>query len=110
MFIIKNRVNGEYDTKGLYKPMDTINRSSWNTIGQAKNHVSQKITAYYNRLQYVDWYINADFIEIDESGTLSVTPVVNHLMCYFSNNYKTKYLTPEQVAIIVEQSVGGSLK
>ena len=100
MFIIKNRVNGEYDTRGLYKPMDTINRSSWNTLAQAKSHVAQKITAVYRNLQYVDWYINADYIEVDETGTLSVTPVVDHLRKYFEGNFYAKYLTPEQVSKI----------
>ena len=97
MFIIKNRVNGEYDIRGLYRPMNTFDRSSWNKLGQAKNHVSQKITAYYNSLQYVDWYIDADYIEVDETGTLNVYPVVEHLREYFKGNYKAKYLTPEQV-------------
>ena len=98
MFIIKNRVNGEYDTKGLCKPMDTVNRSSWNKLAQAKNHVAQKITTvYYSKLQYVDWYIDADYMEIDETGTLSVTPVVDHLRKYFTGNHNAKYLTPEQI-------------
>jgi hypothetical protein len=96
MFIIKNRVNGEYDSRGLYKSMDTVNRSSWNKLAQAKNHVAQKVTAYYNHLQYVDWYIDADYIEIDETGTLNVFPVIDHLKTYFTDNYKAKYLTNEQ--------------
>lgn len=97
MFIIKNRVNGEYDTKGLYSPMDTLNRSCWAKLAQAKSHVSQKITALYRKLQFVDWYIDADYIELDETGTLNVTPVVEHLRKYFTDNFYAKYLTPEQV-------------
>lgn len=97
MFIIKNRVNGEYDIRGLYTPMQKVARSTWNTIGQAKNHTVQKITAYYHKLQYLDWYIDADYIEVDETGTLSVTPVVEHLRKYFTGCYHAKYLTPEQV-------------
>ena len=96
MFIIKNRVNGEYDTKGLYGSMDKLNRGCWATLRHAKNHVSQKVSAYCRELRYVDWYIDADYIEIDETGTLNVFPVIDHLKTYFTNNYKAKYLTKEQ--------------
>lgn len=96
MFIIKNRVTGEYDTRGLYNSMNKFNKSSWNKLAQAKSHVAQKVTVYYNRLQYVDWYIDADYIEIDETGALNVFPVIDHLKTYFTDNYKAKYLTNDQ--------------
>lgn len=97
MFIIKNRVNGEYDTRGLYGSMNTFDRSSWNTLGQAKNHVAQKVTGYWYSLQYIDWYIDADYIEVNESGTLNVYPVVEHLREYFAHHpYRAEKLTPDQ--------------
>jgi hypothetical protein len=38
MYIIKNRVNGEYDRKGL-NAFSKVKRGAWDKIGHAKNHV-----------------------------------------------------------------------
>jgi hypothetical protein len=100
MWIIKNRITGEYDTKGLFKPMDKLNRSSWGTLGQAKCHVAQKITACYRRLQFLDWYLDADYMEIDETGTLNTIPVIEHLKIYLKDNHYNKYLTEEQGTLL----------
>lgn len=86
MYVIKNRVTGEYDRKG-HKPFHKVSRDAWSTLGQAKNHVAMRVRPC--RIGVPDdalrWYCDADFIEIteDSSSGLNIIPVVSYLQTYF---------------------------
>lgn len=75
MWIIKNRVTGEYDRKGMTAKRDKLNRAAWETLGQAKCHV------VYNGFN--EWYMDADFIEMTEEGLGAVEPVSEYLREHF---------------------------
>lgn len=77
MWIIKNRVTGEYARKGMYAKRDKVSRNAWGTLGQAQCHVIQ--------CGVLDkWYMDADFIEITEEGlTGRIEPVSEYLNNHF---------------------------
>ena len=85
MWIIKNRVTGEYERKGQYGKRDRVVRSAWGTLGQAKCHVANN--------GFDEWYMDADFVEISEpgNGCVRVEPVSDYLREY----YGKKRFTPE---------------
>ena len=60
MWIIKNRVTGEYERKGHGCKRDKVTRHAWDTLGRAKCHVVDN--------GFDKWYLDADFVEIDENG------------------------------------------
>lgn len=78
MWVIKNRVTGEYDRKGMYKKRDKINRSAWTKLSHAKCHVT--LTGFS------EWYMNADFIEMTDEGIGKVIPVSEYLREYYRND------------------------
>lgn len=80
MWIIKNRISGEYDSKGLGTNFSKVNRSGWATIGHAKSHVAQKLS----NCNFL-WYMCADFIEFSESGTVNTIPVIGYLATYVND-------------------------
>lgn len=78
MWIIKNRVTGEYERKGMSKKRDKINRNAWNTLAQAKCHV------VYGGFD--EWFMEADFIEMTDDGLGKVLPVSEYLREYYSKD------------------------
>ena len=97
MFIIKNRVNDEYDRRGSYDTFHKVKRGAWDKIGHAKNHVICRL----ERHDGIDhkafaWYLEADFIEIDETGGKLIIPVTDYLKDYFSESRKLKWLTQDE--------------
>lgn len=74
MWIIKNRISGEYDRKGMGSTFDKVTTSAWDTLGHAKCHVSQKLIGS-NFL----WYLAADFVEVTENGVGRTVPVASYL-------------------------------
>ena len=77
MWIIKNRVTGEYERKGMTAKRDKVNRSAWGTLGQAKCHV------VYGDV-FDEWYMDADFIEVTEEGLSGkVEPVSEYIREHF---------------------------
>ena len=97
MYIIKNRVNGEYDTKGIYGGFHKIKRNAWDKLTHAKNHVVCKIGCFSKPINSMfNWYMDADFIEIGENGVGAVIPVSDHLREYYKDSYKIRNLTQEQ--------------
>ena len=97
MFIIKNRVNGEYDRRGSYNTFDKIKRGAWDKIGHAKNHVNMRVS-YWNGVNHkiLAWYLDADFIEIDENGIVSTIPVSQYLHDYYATARQANSLTAEE--------------
>ncbi len=83
MWIIKNRVTGEYERKGKHGKRDKITRAAWGTLGQAKCHVANN--------GFDEWYMSADFIEVTEEGIGRIEPVSN----YLCERYRKKWNTPE---------------
>lgn len=77
MWIIKNRVTGEYDTKGVGRKRDKVNRHGWNTLGHAKCHVAT--------VGFDEWYLDADFVEISEAGIGRIEPVSEYLIYHYEN-------------------------
>ena len=98
MYIIKNRITNEYDTKGIYRGFHRINRSAWDKLTHAKNHVLCKLDSFsVPEGSMFDWYMNADFIEISENGgAVAKMPVSDYLSEYYKNSYKIRRLTEEQ--------------
>ena len=80
MWIIKNRVTGEYDRKGLGYGFSKITRTGWTKIAYAKSHIVHKTILYLFNLDHFNWYLDADFIKLDESGTQEVIPVGKYLI------------------------------
>ena len=78
MWIIKNRVTGEYDRKGHSKQRNKVSRDAWNTLAHAKCHVADA--------GFDEWFLEADFIEITEEGIGRIEPVID----YLREHYKTK--------------------
>ena len=76
MWLIKNRVTGEYDLKGLSGKRSLVSRHAWETLARAKVHVSQN--------GFDEWYMNADFIEVTENGVRHVEPVQAYLKEYYN--------------------------
>lgn len=97
MFIIKNRVNGEYDRRGTRSTFHKVKRGAWDKIGHAKNHIVGNLYGW-SRVpeKEFDWYMDADLIELDESGVKSVIPVSEYLKKYYSDSYRGKCLNDEQ--------------
>lgn len=81
MYIIKNRITNEYDRKG-HKSFHPVSRDAWEKLAHAKNHVAMKCTWYGDFMNNIQWYINADFLEIDETGIVSIVPVAEYLEEY----------------------------
>ena len=100
MFIIKNRVNGEYDRRGSYNTFHKVKRGAWDKIGHAKNHVICRLESRSVDHEALAWYLDADFIEIDETGGKLIIPVTDYLREYFSKSRKLKYLTPGEKKMI----------
>lgn len=98
MYIIKNRVNGEYDTKGIYGGFHKVKRNAWDKLAHARNHVLYKLNISYGKVdpETFNWYMNADFIEIGEDGAGVVIPVSDYLREYYKDSYKIVQLTEEQ--------------
>lgn len=98
MYIIKNRVTNEYDTKGIHSGFHKMNRSAWDKLTHAKSHVVCKLDSFSRPVGFMfDWYMNADFIEVSEyGGTVSKMPVSDYLREYYKNSHKIKCLTEEQ--------------
>ena len=96
MFIIKNRVNGEYDRRGSYDTFHKVKRGAWDKIGHAKNHVSMRVLDCRVDHNALTWYLDADFIEMDETGIKSVIPVSEYLKKYFSDSWRIKWLTNDE--------------
>jgi hypothetical protein len=98
MYIIKNRVSNEYDTKGIYRGFHIMNRCAWDKLSHAKNHVTYKLGSFSRPDgDMFDWYMNADFIEVSEhGGTLAKIPVSDYLREYYKNSYKIRLLNEEQ--------------
>ena len=98
MYIIKNRVSGEYDQKGIGAVFCKVKRSAWDKISHAKCHVTNTLdcgsSSRFNRI--FNWYMDADFIEISEDGVGVVIPVREYLHEYYKNSYKIRKLTQEQ--------------
>ena len=82
MWVIKNRVTGEYDSKGISEVRNKVVRAAWGTIGHAKSHITN-CHCHYNRFD--KWYMDADFIEITENGVGRVEPVIDYLRGYYIN-------------------------
>lgn len=79
MWIIKNRVTGEYERKGTYySKRDRFNRNAWNTLAHAKCHVAC--------VGYDEWFMEADFIEITDEGPGKILPVSDYLREYYGKN------------------------
>lgn len=76
MWIIKNRVTGEYDRKGHSGKRNNITRHAWDTLGRAKCHVAD--------VGFDEWFWDADFIEIDENGIGRVIPVSDYLRDHYN--------------------------
>ena len=83
MWIIKNRVTGEYERKGQSCKRDRFNRHAWDTLGRAKCHV-----AY---IGFDEWFMDADFIEVTEEGTGRTEPVVDYLREYYGATRPSHY-------------------
>ena len=84
MWIIKNRLTGEYDNRGISNRFSKVTRYGWSQLGHAKNHVAQNLNLLPCNLE---WYMNADFIQLEESGKGDVIPVSE----YISTCRKLKY-------------------
>ena len=106
MFIIKNRVNGEYDRRGSSDTFHKVKRGAWGMLGHAKNHVIMRVADVRVNHQALAWYFDADFIEVDETGTKSVIPVSEYLRQYFSESRKIRYLTADEKAKLGLEGVG----
>ena len=78
MWIIKNRVTGEYERKGMSGKRDKITRSAWSNLGRAKCHV------VYG--EFDEWFMDADFIEMTDEGIGEVVPVIDYLREYYRGN------------------------
>lgn len=98
MYIIKNRVNGEYDRQGIYGGFHKLKRGAWDRLAHARNHVLGKLGASYGTTdpEKFDWYMNADFIEITLDGKGEVIPVCDYLREYYKSPRKIMQLTKEQ--------------
>lgn len=83
MWIIKNRVTGEYERKGTSCKRDKFNRHAWDTLARAKCHV-----AY---IGFDEWFMDADFIEVTEEGKGRVEPVIDYLREYYGATRPTYY-------------------
>ena len=60
MYIIKNRITNEYDTKGIYSGFHIMNRSAWDKLTHAKNHVTCKLGSFsLPKGAMFDWYMKA---------------------------------------------------
>lgn len=87
MWIIFNRVNGEYDTKGFFTKPNCVDRSSWKELAHAKSHVWQKVTyfMYRDQLRYLEWFWDSVFIKVDNFGnpikTISVKDYLQPNLC-----------------------------
>ena len=106
MYIIKNRVNGEYDRRGSSDTFHKVKRGAWNQIGHAKNHVILRCADWDVNHKALAWYLDADFIEIDETGTKSIVPVSEYLTQYFSESRKVKYLNATEKAKLGLEDLG----
>ena len=95
MWIIKNRVTGEYDTKGQSHKRDRVNRHGWATLGHAKCHVVNG--------GWDEWYLEADFLEITEDGVGRVVPVVDYLREYYKNSRYIPEKRKEQVLSLLSK-------
>lgn len=107
MYIIKNRVTGEYDRMG-HRPFDKIQRHAWSTLGQAKNHIAMRISPNNNRYPPEDelrWYCDADFIEIteDENSGTNLIPVVSYLQQFLDSksDYAWGYKLTEELRALI---------
>lgn len=97
MYIVKNRITGEYDRRGSTDTFSKVKRGAWDKISHVKCHVINVLLSYYfvdNKA--FDWYMNADFIEINENGIGKIIPVRDYLRDYFKDSGKIEYLTVEQ--------------
>lgn len=85
MWIIKNRMTNEYDTKGLSQRFCPAERAAWTKLGSAKNHVINKVGNNYPHHDILNWYCNADFINIgkDDSEYVEAFPVIEYLRKYY---------------------------
>lgn len=108
MYIIKNRINGEYDRRGTHNTFDKVKRGAWDKLSHAKCHVLNVLMSGYQvRPKAFDWYIDADFIEINEDGVSKITPVIDYLRIYFSNGFTVHRLNEDQIGKIWN---GGEIK
>lgn len=85
MWIIKNRVTNEYDTKGVSQRFCTAERAAWSKLGFAKTHVINKAGNHYPHHNILKWYADADFINTgkDDTEHLEVFPVIEYLREYY---------------------------
>lgn len=100
MWIIKNRMTNEYDTKGLSQRFCPAERAAWSKLGSAKNHVIHKVGGYRPCLRLLEWYCNADLINIgkDDSEYVEAFPVIEYLREYYI--CQRDYLTEEMQKLL----------
>ncbi len=89
MWIIKNRVTGEYERKGMSGKRDKVNRHAWDTLGRAKCHV-----VYTGRFD--EWFLDADFIEVTEDGIGLVIPVSDYLREHYSDPRTIRWMRDDE--------------
>lgn len=94
MWIIKNRVTGEYERKGINSARDKFNRNAWGTLSQAKCHVACR--------GYEEWFMEADFVEVTEEGTGRIMPVSEYLREYYGKNKWTPAWIKRRLGLLPE--------
>lgn len=95
MWIIKNRVTGEYERKGQSKKRDKVSRAAWATLAHAKCHVCDS--------GFDKWFMDADFIEITEEGTGRVIPVVDYMRDHVRKSYRPSKYVKRMLGMLDEQ-------
>lgn len=66
MFMIFNPHKNEWDQKGTSLGFHPLRRWAWNTRGQAKCHIAQKLDFYVRNpdfFDFVQWYLGASLLE-----------------------------------------------
>lgn len=94
MWIIKNRVTGEYERKGHGCKRDKVTRHAWDTLGRAKCHVVDH--------GFDKWYLDADFVEIDENGVGRIIPVVDYLRDHYTQKRRKSKRVMEALGLTWE--------
>jgi len=107
MIQIKNRITGLYDIRGSHGVNSWTNkmhkRGCWGCLSHAKCHVTQEIGGYSLYIDNIKYYLDSDFVIVNDDYSISIEPVATHVIFKLKEiveRYKGKnWIDQEKIAI-----------